>query len=124
MFNSLKLAEERVCRVYMAGWRGCGTGSEADPQLWRGRQQCRRRRSRQSGDKAKTTVIVCRVPYLARLKKKFSRIFQGYEEIVVATYTGKVKHSIKLKYLSSHFAKILTKQFILLFIYFCYRCLV
>jgi hypothetical protein len=30
---------------------------------------------------------------------------------VVATYTGKVNHLIKLKYLSLRFAKILTKYF-------------
>jgi hypothetical protein len=30
--------------------------------------------------------------HILHVKKYCSRIFQGYEEIVVATYTGKVKH--------------------------------
>ena len=57
--------------------------------------------------------------HILRVKKKFSRIFQGYEEIVVATYTGKVRHFIKLKYLSLCFKKSFNKvSYIVIYLFF------
>jgi hypothetical protein len=57
---------------------------------------------------------------ILRVKKKvFTHFFQGYEEIVVATYTGKVRHFIKLKYLSLCFKKSFNKvSYIVIYLFF------